>query len=232
MIRSIISNLPIGRMQAEKRLAKAPDVKTSDVKAKTVRSIPIELCNLGRPESDENLKDTRPSPGTDPMVVVAQMLSEWDNYTFDKSGVSTSSSVEDDLARAVLMLDVDDESSISDLSFATITDDPEVLDPIPRFTIELYTTYAWDSDSYSLFLLEQQWFRLAKNSSFAAALYLQGLAEVLHTCRGIFANHKDETLYLVIDQEEKVYRLNRTNYRRGITTCCSHALDTMSAHDK
>lgn len=228
MIRSFITNLPIGQAQAEKRPTKPSNVKSD-------RAVSFDLCKHGTEASDGTVKEIRTSRITD---FIAFSVSNLDACDDGKSAVGSSSSG-DDLANAVFLLNIaneDDDSSISDLSSfttGTISDNPDVMDPItPSFSKELYTTYAWDSDSYSLVLLEQQWFRLAKNSSFSAALYLQGLTEVLHTCRGIFANYKDETLHLVIDQEKKIYRLDRTNYRKGITACCSGALHTMSAHDE
>jgi hypothetical protein len=232
MIRSIISNLPIGRVH---QAAATEKHAFASSKVKLDRSVSFDHDKRSTGPSHGSLKEKRPSTCTESIAFSEIYYDCHRTGAQARIGVGGSSS-DDDQAEAVFQLVIaaeDDESSMSKVSFDSLPDDPDVLDPIipcPSFSQEVYITYTRDdSDSYSLVLLEQQWFRLAKNSGFTTALYLQGITEVLHTVRGIFQCHPEESLHLVIDQGKTVYRLDRTNYRKGITACCSNALHTFLA---
>jgi hypothetical protein len=233
MIRSIISNLPIGRAQGD--AARVVAATTALPPVKLGQSVSFDYGNRGVGASYGPATEKRPSTCAD-SIALSEIYYDCDcTCTKAQSGVGSSATMEDEQEDSVFQVVIaenqDDESFISTVSFDALPDDPNVMDPItPYFSKDVYITYTRsDSDSYSLVLLEQQWFRLAKNSGFAAALYLQGITEVLHTVRGIFRIHPAESLYLVIDQGKKVYRLDRTNYRKGITACCSNALHTFLA---
>lgn len=229
MIRSIISNLPIGRVQNEKRHVPVATQPTHSDPAKHM----FALAKTSTSASYGSVKPKTPQSSaiSKSIAFFEEQLKGYDIATLtDERSILNSSSI-DKGTEAVIYIgtgDGDDNDSVSDLSFDALPTDPDELDPCtPSFSGKVYISEAWEKESYSLIRLEQQWFRLAKNSGFTAALYLQGLAEVLHTVRGIFSNHPEETLLLVFDDQKTVYKLDRTNYRQGITACCADALHTL-----
>lgn len=227
MIRSIISNLPIGRAHADRRNDLAA-LQRGD----TDYSFDFAKSSTGASQGSAQLKPPQSSEVSKSIAFFEEHLEAYEVATRTDERSASNSTYLDEPTEAYVFLGTgttEDDGSVSDLSFDALPTDPDEVDSttMPSFSKELYRSDAWDKESYSLVLLEQQWFRLAKNSGFTTALYLQGLTEVLHTVRGIFQNHPEETLHLVIDDQKTVYKLDRTNYRKGITACCTNALHTM-----
>ena len=143
-----------------------------------------------------------------------------DEFT-DNDGEET----EDGENELMIVLDPQEIDEVSVLSFENLPDD--TTDEASSVGLHSMASMAaeplepltnWEPQSYSLYCMAHNWFRLAHNHNFHCALYLQGRKELLHTMRGIFKTNPHTVFYLVPMENNRMLRLDKSSYKSVLST--------------